>query len=137
MEFDSIKQHRHFCPWIASTGNGAPGWKQTLLALQRQEGCSPSSASIIKVFLKPTSTVLVNFYAIHAQMFECMLSFMCFYTCILGSFMVVKLFSEGNNHLACDHLQVDDPITSIRNLFMSPSPKRMKPTVLTSRSPQQ
>lgn len=80
MEFDSIKQHRHFCPWIASTGKGAPGWKQTLLALQRQEGCSLSSASIIKV---------------------------------------------------------DDPITSIRNLFMSPSPKRMKPTVLTTRSPQQ
>ncbi|PRQ16451.1 putative Zinc finger, C3HC [Rosa chinensis] len=80
MEFDSIKQHRHFCPWIASTGNGAPGWKQTLSALQRQDGCSPSSASIIKV---------------------------------------------------------DDPITSIRNLFMSPSPKRMKPTVLTTRSPQQ
>ncbi|XP_050377490.1 uncharacterized protein LOC126794757 [Argentina anserina] len=80
IEFDSIKQHRHFCPWIASAGNGAPGWKQTLSALQRQEVCSPLPASIIKV---------------------------------------------------------DDPITSIRNLFMSPSPKRMKPTILTTRSPQQ
>ncbi|KAM0980009.1 hypothetical protein ACFX13_016048 [Malus domestica] len=80
MEFDPIRQHRYFCPWIASTGNGAPGWKQTLSALQRQEGGSPSSTSIIKV---------------------------------------------------------DDPITSIRNLFMSPSPKRMKPTVLTTRSSDQ
>ncbi|KAM1238571.1 hypothetical protein ACFX2I_039261 [Malus domestica] len=80
MEFDPIRQHRYFCPWIASTGNGAPGWKQTLSALQRQEGGSPSSASIIKV---------------------------------------------------------DDPITSIRNLFTSPSPKRTKPTVLTTRTSEQ
>ncbi|PQP93258.1 uncharacterized protein Pyn_22784 [Prunus yedoensis var. nudiflora] len=43
MEFDPIRQHRYFCPWIASAGNGAPGWKQTLSALQRQEGGSPSS----------------------------------------------------------------------------------------------
>ncbi|KAL7606517.1 hypothetical protein Lser_V15G18595 [Lactuca serriola] len=44
MEFDPIKQHRHFCPWITSTGKSAPGWKQTLSALQRQkEFLSPSS----------------------------------------------------------------------------------------------
>ena len=56
MEFDPIRQHRHFCPWIASTGNGAPGWKQTLSALIRQKGVSTSpenssAASIIKVLL--------------------------------------------------------------------------------------
>ncbi|CAH1422344.1 unnamed protein product [Lactuca virosa] len=44
MEFDPIKQHRHFCPWITSTGKSAPGWKQTLSALQRQkEFLSPPS----------------------------------------------------------------------------------------------
>ncbi|GFP99978.1 nuclear-interacting partner of alk [Phtheirospermum japonicum] len=32
-EFDPIKQHRHFCPWIMSTGKFAPGWQQTLSAL--------------------------------------------------------------------------------------------------------
>ncbi|VVA21409.1 PREDICTED: IAP 1 [Prunus dulcis] len=79
MEFDPIRQHRYFCPWIVSAGNGAPGWKQTLSALQRQEGGSPSSKSIIKV---------------------------------------------------------DDPVTSIRNLFTSPPPKRMKPTVLTRNTKQ-
>lgn len=34
MEFDPIKQHRHFCPWIMSTGKFAPGWQQTLSALE-------------------------------------------------------------------------------------------------------
>lgn len=76
MEFDPIRQHRHFCPWITSTGNGATGWQQTLSALLRQKGFSPSpwnspSANIIKV---------------------------------------------------------DDPLTSVRRLFMSPSAKRMKTT---------
>ncbi|KAK1297977.1 hypothetical protein QJS10_CPB14g00174 [Acorus calamus] len=34
MEFDSIKQHRPFCPWIASMdGAHMPGWKQLLDAL--------------------------------------------------------------------------------------------------------
>ncbi|KAL3648198.1 hypothetical protein CASFOL_007622 [Castilleja foliolosa] len=32
-EFDPIKQHRHFCPWIMSTGKFGPGWQQTLSAL--------------------------------------------------------------------------------------------------------
>jgi hypothetical protein len=57
MEFDPIRQHRHFCPWIAPSGNGAPGWKQTLSALLRQKGFSTPpknspSTSIIKVFLR-------------------------------------------------------------------------------------
>ncbi|KAL4584180.1 hypothetical protein LXL04_008772 [Taraxacum kok-saghyz] len=58
MEFDPIKQHRHFCPWIVATGKSAgPGWKQTLSALQRhKEFISPSpitttdpSSSLIQV----------------------------------------------------------------------------------------
>lgn len=32
--FDPIKQHRHFCPWIFSTGKSATGWQQTLAALE-------------------------------------------------------------------------------------------------------
>lgn len=60
-EFDPIRQHRHFCPWIASTGDRAPGWEQTLSALLcRKDFCScspaysPSSASMIKVSLNFT-----------------------------------------------------------------------------------
>ncbi|GLT44136.1 hypothetical protein SLA2020_180510 [Shorea laevis] len=56
MEFDPIRQHRHFCPWIVSIGSRAPGWKQTLSALLRQKDVShssptssPSSSSLIKV----------------------------------------------------------------------------------------
>ncbi|KAI9117377.1 hypothetical protein K1719_011543 [Acacia pycnantha] len=56
MEFDPIRQHRHFCPWIASMNDGEPGWKQTLSALLRQKirSSSPplqstSLTSIIKV----------------------------------------------------------------------------------------
>ncbi|KAI3785625.1 hypothetical protein L1987_44749 [Smallanthus sonchifolius] len=37
IEFDPIKQHRYFCPWIASNGKPSPGWKQTLSALERQK----------------------------------------------------------------------------------------------------
>ncbi|KAE8125001.1 hypothetical protein FH972_019839 [Carpinus fangiana] len=82
MGFDPVRQHRHFCPWITSTGNGATGWQQTLSALLRQKGFSPSpwnspSANIIKV---------------------------------------------------------DDPITSVRRLFMSQSAKRMKMTPLPNPS---
>ncbi|KAE8694718.1 C3HC zinc finger-like, putative isoform 2 [Hibiscus syriacus] len=77
-EFDPIRQHRHFCPWIVSMSGGAPGWKQTLSALQSGKdfphsspACSPSppSASMIRV---------------------------------------------------------DDPIASVRKLFLSPVTKRMK-----------
>lgn len=42
MEFDPIRQHRLFCPWIASFGNSTPGWKQTLSALQRHKEFSGS-----------------------------------------------------------------------------------------------
>ncbi|XP_021292008.1 uncharacterized protein LOC110422435 isoform X2 [Herrania umbratica] len=55
-EFDPIRQHRHFCPWIASAGSSTPGWKQTLSALlggknfpRSSPTCSTSSASLIKV----------------------------------------------------------------------------------------
>lgn len=59
MEFDPIKQHRHFCPWIASNGKPAPGWKQTLCALERLKEFVYSSetthvsSSLIEVTLMP------------------------------------------------------------------------------------
>ncbi|KAK4775297.1 hypothetical protein SAY86_010232 [Trapa natans] len=62
MEFDPIRQHRHFCPWIASTGGVVPGWQQVLSALQRQEEdshlspTSPPPTSLIKVD-DPVTTV--------------------------------------------------------------------------------
>ncbi|KAH9778472.1 C3HC zinc finger-like protein [Citrus sinensis] len=56
MKFDPIRQHRHFCPWIVSTGGALPGWQQTLSALHRQRAGSYSSpadsspsSSLIKV----------------------------------------------------------------------------------------
>ncbi|KAL6994946.1 hypothetical protein U1Q18_005081 [Sarracenia purpurea var. burkii] len=46
MGFDPIRQHRPFCPWIASINNSLPGWQQTLSALQRQKEFScPSSTN--------------------------------------------------------------------------------------------
>ncbi|KAL1209201.1 hypothetical protein V5N11_015953 [Cardamine amara subsp. amara] len=72
MEFDPIKQHRHFCPWIWSTGKRGPGWRQTLSALQRHNGSCQTP---------PTPSSL---------------------------------------------FKVDDPLTSVRNLFKSPSPKKRK-----------
>ncbi|KAJ0105063.1 hypothetical protein Patl1_19037 [Pistacia atlantica] len=57
MKFDPIRQHRHFCPWIVSTGSGSPGWQQTLSALCRAKEHfhpslenSPPSTSVIKVY---------------------------------------------------------------------------------------
>uniref|UniRef100_A0A1J3JWS8 Nuclear-interacting partner of ALK n=1 Tax=Noccaea caerulescens TaxID=107243 RepID=A0A1J3JWS8_NOCCA len=73
MEFDPVKQHRHFCPWIWSTGRRGPGWRQTLSALQRNKGSCQTPPSPSSVF------------------------------------------------------KVDDPLTSVRNLFKSPSPKKRKP----------
>ncbi|XP_038993522.1 uncharacterized protein LOC120117301 [Hibiscus syriacus] len=63
-EFDPIRQHRHYCPWIASMSGGAPGWQQTLSALlcgkdcpRSSPACSPpSSASMIKV-IDPVASV--------------------------------------------------------------------------------
>lgn len=74
MEFDPFRQHRHFCPWITSSGSSPPGWQQTLSALQRQnEFSSPSTHS-------PSSSLI----------------------------------------------EVDDPVGSVKKLFMSPSRKRAK-----------
>ncbi|XP_031287946.1 uncharacterized protein LOC116146669 isoform X2 [Pistacia vera] len=78
MKFDPIRQHRHFCPWIVSTGSGSPGWQQTLSALCRaKEHFHPSLEN------SPPSTSVIK---------------------------------------------VDDPVTSVRNLFMSPVAKRLKPS---------
>ncbi|KAK4785509.1 hypothetical protein SAY86_002198 [Trapa natans] len=71
MEFDPIRQHHHFCPWIASSGV-VPGWQQVLFALQRLKEASHLSPE------SPPPTSLIK---------------------------------------------VDDPLTSVRRLFMS---KRMK-----------
>ncbi|KAK7292118.1 hypothetical protein RIF29_07829 [Crotalaria pallida] len=76
MEFDPIKQHRHFCPWISSIDEGEPGWKQTLSALYNQKNHLPHSPNRSS-----------------------------------SSLPIVK---------------VDDPVGSVRKLFMSPSTRRMK-----------
>ncbi|PIN05762.1 hypothetical protein CDL12_21697 [Handroanthus impetiginosus] len=70
MEFDPIKQHRHFCPWIMSTGKFTPGWQQMLSALEGEKEFSNV----------PSSTLI----------------------------------------------EVDDPVTSVKNLFSSPNEKRTK-----------
>ncbi|KAI3440539.1 C3HC-type domain-containing protein [Psidium guajava] len=56
MQFDPLRQHRHFCPWISTTGGAMPGWQHTLSALHRENDVSnsvttrsPSSDSFIKV----------------------------------------------------------------------------------------
>ncbi|XP_041998177.1 uncharacterized protein LOC121748031 [Salvia splendens] len=50
IEFDPIKQHRHFCPWILSTGKSAPGWLQTLSALEENKELSNvGSSSLVEV----------------------------------------------------------------------------------------
>ncbi|XP_047321832.1 uncharacterized protein LOC124925782 [Impatiens glandulifera] len=74
MEFDPIRQHKCFCPWMASSGTAVPGWRQTLSVLERLK--SPGAQST-----KSTSHSII---------------------------------------------EVDDPVTSVRKLFNSPSPKRMK-----------
>ncbi|KAL0906779.1 hypothetical protein M5K25_025300 [Dendrobium thyrsiflorum] len=37
IDFDPIKQHRPFCPWISDEGKNLPGWKATLSALDDLE----------------------------------------------------------------------------------------------------
>ncbi|KAF8005792.1 hypothetical protein BT93_K0161 [Corymbia citriodora subsp. variegata] len=56
MQFDPLRHHRHFCPWISTTGGAMPGWQHTLSALHREMDASdsvttrsPSSDSFIKV----------------------------------------------------------------------------------------
>ncbi|XP_030521647.2 uncharacterized protein LOC115734832 isoform X2 [Rhodamnia argentea] len=55
-QFDPVRQHRHFCPWISPTGGAMPGWQHTLSALHREKDVSdsvttrsPSWDSFIKV----------------------------------------------------------------------------------------
>lgn len=43
MEFDPIRQHRHFCPWIVSTNKTGPGWRATFSALDRKKASSHPS----------------------------------------------------------------------------------------------
>ncbi|KAH7650972.1 RNA polymerase archaeal subunit P/eukaryotic subunit RPABC4 protein [Dioscorea alata] len=77
-EFDPIRQHRPFCPWIAPIdGKSTSGWKLTLSALVQQEKSSslPSSQS-------EAPPALLD--------------------------------------------EVDDPVDSIRKLFMSPAAKKIK-----------
>ncbi|XP_068637157.1 uncharacterized protein [Aristolochia californica] len=76
MHFDPIKQHRYFCPWIASTDKShLPGWQVTLSALFQEE--SPDTS-----LKEPRSNSSI--------------------------------------------IEVDDPITSVRHLFMSPAEKKRK-----------
>ncbi|CAH9092885.1 unnamed protein product [Cuscuta europaea] len=45
LEFDPIRLHKYYCPWITSNGGSAPGWQQTLSALEHQHELShPSMA---------------------------------------------------------------------------------------------
>ncbi|KAJ0985801.1 hypothetical protein J5N97_004157 [Dioscorea zingiberensis] len=75
-EFDPIRQHRPFCPWISPVdGKSIPGWKLTLSALDQQENGS---------------------YPSHSEASPALLD------------------------------EVDDPLVSIRNLFMSPATKKLK-----------
>ncbi|CAL9071526.1 unnamed protein product [Musa acuminata var. zebrina] len=75
-QFDPIRRHRPYCPWVApDDGEAVPGWKLTLSAVVHHKKDS-SLAS-----LETSSTLLDD---------------------------------------------MDDPIVSVRKLFSSPSPKRLK-----------
>ncbi|CAA0818406.1 C3HC zinc finger-like [Striga hermonthica] len=57
-EFDPIKQHRYFCPWIMSSGKFSPGWQQTLSALvDHKELDKPPSSTLIEVDDDPVASV--------------------------------------------------------------------------------
>ncbi|KAL6842518.1 hypothetical protein ACP4OV_027362 [Aristida adscensionis] len=74
-EFDPVKQHRTFCPWISpDDGEHLPGWRLTLSALLAQEKKSDGDSQV------EVQTSLLN--------------------------------------------EEDDPLTSVRKLFMTPPPKR-------------
>ncbi|KAJ1284212.1 hypothetical protein BS78_03G187800 [Paspalum vaginatum] len=76
-EFDPIKQHRTFCPWISpDDGEPLPGWRLTLSALLAQDKRSEGDSQV---------EVQIN------------------------------LLDEE-----------DDPLTSVRKLFMTPRPKRRR-----------
>lgn len=79
MEFDPIRHHRHFCPWIASADAVTMcGWKLTLAALDHEKESSHDPP----LYAPSTSSILKE----------------------------------------------DDPIFSVRKLFMSPSEKRKRIT---------
>jgi hypothetical protein len=46
-EFDPIKQHRTFCPWITpDVGESLPGWRLTLSALLAQDKRSDGDSRV-------------------------------------------------------------------------------------------
>ncbi|WVZ69800.1 hypothetical protein U9M48_018530 [Paspalum notatum var. saurae] len=76
-EFDPIKQHRTFCPWISpDSGEPLPGWRLTLSALLAQDKRSEGDLQV------EVQTSLLD--------------------------------------------EEDDPLTSVRKLFMTPPPKRRR-----------
>ncbi|KAF8676100.1 hypothetical protein HU200_047605 [Digitaria exilis] len=76
-EFDPIKQHRTFCPWISPDyGESLPGWRLTLMALLAQDKRSDGDSRV------EVQTGLLD--------------------------------------------EDDDPLTSVRKLFMTPPPKRRR-----------
>ncbi|OEL26378.1 hypothetical protein BAE44_0012602 [Dichanthelium oligosanthes] len=76
-EFDPIKQHRTFCPWISPDhGVSLPGWRLTLMALLAQDKRSDGDSR--------------------------------------GEVQTGLLDED------------DDPLTSVRKLFMTPPPKRRR-----------
>ncbi|KAL6615543.1 hypothetical protein ACP70R_037813 [Stipagrostis hirtigluma subsp. patula] len=76
-EFDPIKQHRTFCPWISPyDGEPLPGWRLTLSALVAQDKRSDGDSRV------EVQTSLLD--------------------------------------------EDDDPLTSVRKLFMTPPPKRLR-----------
>lgn len=76
-DFDPIKRHRPFCPWISDEGKNLPGWKATLSAL---DNLSKNSSQ------PPEQAAAAS-----------------------------NLVDEA-----------DDPIVSVRRLFMSPPSKKFK-----------
>ncbi|KAI3454886.1 hypothetical protein Pfo_011548 [Paulownia fortunei] len=68
MEFDPIKQHRHFCPWIMSTGKFAPGWQQTLSALEgHKELDNVSSSTLIEAKEEGPGHTSYKLHQIHGR----------------------------------------------------------------------
>lgn len=56
-EFDPVKQHRHFCPWIFSTGGFSPGWQQTLTALEKHSAVKDVHLSTLIEVDDPVASV--------------------------------------------------------------------------------
>ncbi|KAL1541736.1 hypothetical protein AAHA92_25920 [Salvia divinorum] len=60
-EFDPIKQHRHFCPWTVASGKSAPGWLQTLSALEENKELSNVHSSRLIEVDDPVESVRTLF----------------------------------------------------------------------------